>query len=596
MGIKLVRRLAALALSAALAWSACACSPQEPESGAGEALSWGTWGNYNRQKGFVELLAQTCPDIELEFISYTGGNSTGYSWAQMRADDIPDIFITSMILDEELAKERLLDLSGCDFVNGFSTSLLDQVAIDGGVYLLPVSYSMYGIYYNKTLMEEHGWSVPSNVDELEALCGEIRAAGLIPGVVGTQLTGNPFAAVFNLAKTGWLTTPEGASWERSFLAGEATAQGRWEGTMDLVQRYIDMGMFHTDPEDRGNAQLILDYLGGRKAVFCTVVQTVNITELPDTGDKLGMMPYIGEDGSRNVYMYSPMFYFGISKRLGEPGNEKKLEQALKLLSLLFSAQGQASLVNDQTPCVMSVLSASSVPEDALIYDAQQAQREGRAFPMTYAGWERVLAEMGQAYKEWFRGENGMDGPGCIARMDALQQDSLGRAEELYFCQSTADFTLEETAELVGKALGSAVDADAVMVPLGEFHDGTELLAGITGKLYQGRIDADISASISPGCDGEYAVMTMTGAQAKQVQEAGLDAAGDGWAFPYRLVVRGGGELEDGATYKVAFLMNGYTQEMAQTYSAQVEKGSLRAFLRAWLGEQKTVSPGGNPWN
>ena len=38
-------------------------------------------------------------------------------------------------------------------------------------------------YYNQTLMEEHGWAVPSNFAELEELCGEIRQAGLIPGEV-----------------------------------------------------------------------------------------------------------------------------------------------------------------------------------------------------------------------------------------------------------------------------------------------------------------------------------------------------------------------------------------------------------------------------
>lgn len=54
-----------------------------------------------------------------------------------------------------MAKERLVDLSGYDFINNFSTALLDQVSIDGGVYLLPAGTSMFGILYNKTLMEEH---------------------------------------------------------------------------------------------------------------------------------------------------------------------------------------------------------------------------------------------------------------------------------------------------------------------------------------------------------------------------------------------------------------------------------------------------------
>ena len=591
MTIRLLRRLL-LPAAVMLLLAACAPAGQTEET---EALTWGTGGNYARHKPFLELLHKTCPDIELEFVSYAGGNATGYSWAQMRADDIPDIFITTQILDETLAEERLIDLSGYGFVNGFSTAILDQVAIDGGIYLLPVNSTMYGIYYNKTLMEEKGWEVPSNLAELEALCAQIRAEGLIPGVVGTMLTGGPFSAVFNLAKTSWLTTPEGIGWERDFLSGAASAEGRWEGTMELVQRYIDMGMFTADPEDRINVELIQDYLGGRKAVFCTAVQPVSYTVIPDTGDELGMMPYISEDGSKNVYMYSPFCYFGISRRLTEPGNEKKLENAVRILNLLFSPEGQAAFITEQTPCVISVLDSAALPEDALIGDARRALREGRAFPMTYAGWESVLADMGQAYKEWFRGENGVDGPQCIARMDALQQSFLSHSEEIYFCESTADFTLEETAELVGKALGSAAGADAAIIPLGEFHDGVELSAGISGRLYAGKINTDTVGAIAPNHDGEYAVLTMTGAEAKALARAGFDLAGDGNPFPYVLVTRGGGELEDGRTCQVAFLMKSYTEETGAACGAQVERGSVRTFLREWLEEQGTVSPGGNPW-
>lgn len=581
---------------ALLLLSACASARPDPDAQTGEALSWGTWNSYGRHKPFLDLLAETYPEIQLEFISYTGGNATGYSWAQMRADDIPDIFITSRILDQELAKERLLDLSGYDFVDHVPTSILDQISIDGGVYLLPVNNTMYGIYYNKTLMEEHRWEVPTNRAELEALCGAIRAEGLIPGVVGTMLTGGPFTTVFSLAKTGWLTTPEGVRWERDFLAGEASAAGRWEETMDLVQAYLDMGMLTCDPEDRISVELIADYLGNRKAVFCTVVQPVSYTKFPDTGDELGMMPYIGEDGGKNVYVYSPFYYFGLSRRLAEPGNEKKLEDALKLLSLLYSPEGQAALISEQTPCVMGVLDNAPAAKDSLIYDAQQALWEGRAFPMTYANWENVLSDMGQAYKEWFRGENGMDGPACIARMDALQEAYLSGSGDLYFCESTADFTLEETARLLGKALGSGVDADAVVVPIGGFRAGRETLAGVTGKLYAGRINTEVANTITTGCDGKYGAAAMTGAQVAELVQGGLDPDGAGSPFPYLLVTRGDRPLEPERTYRTVFLMGGYTEEAARTYGIQEETGSLRELLRTWLMEQGTVSPDGNPWN
>ncbi|WP_251317101.1 ABC transporter substrate-binding protein [Flintibacter muris] len=590
------KKMRLLALTAALVLLLPACVTGErtpdaqPDSGA---LTWSAWSGY---ENFLELAASVYPDIELELTPYAGANRTGYSWVQMQRDDIPDIFITSQILDGELASERLADLSCYDFVNNFSTAILDQVAIDGGVYLLPVNNTMYGIYYNKTLMEEHGWQVPSSFAGLEALCAEIREAGLIPGVIGTQLTGNTFSALFNLAKTSWLTTPDGVTWERDFLAGSTTAAGRWETTMDYFQRYIDIGMFTPDPEDRNNKELIQDYLGGRKAVFFTAALAVNYARFSDTGDQLGMMPYISENGGKNIYMYSPSSYIGISKRLTEPGNEKKLEEALSLLSLLYSSEGQAAFLTDEAPCVLSVLDSAAIPEDALIYDAQQALREGRAFQMTYAGWEGVLADIGQGVKEWVRGENGMDGPRCAARMDELQRGYLSDHENVYFCESTADFTVEETACLVGKALGSAAGADAAIIPYTTVRkEGFDLKAGVTARLYQGRINTEVANTIAPGVSGEYAIMTMTGTQAKELAEAGFDAAGDGQPFPYVLVVRGDGQLEDGKTYQVAFLQDSCTAAAAQAFQARVEKGSISAFLRDWLEKQKTVSPGGNPW-
>ena len=166
-----------------------------------------TWIYQNSYAGFLDLLGETCPDIELEFLSFAGANRTGYSWAQMRGDDIPDIYWTNSILDEELSSQRLTDLSGYDFINSLPNSVLDRVSVDGGVYLLPITYTMFGIWYNQTLMEEKGWEVPSNFAELEELCGKISAEGLTPGYIATDLTGHAFSGVFNPVSYTHLTLP-----------------------------------------------------------------------------------------------------------------------------------------------------------------------------------------------------------------------------------------------------------------------------------------------------------------------------------------------------------------------------------------------------
>ena len=59
--------------NASLLLSACAPGGGSADGGA---LTWGTWGSYGRHKAFLDLLEQTHPDIALEFISYTGGNSS----------------------------------------------------------------------------------------------------------------------------------------------------------------------------------------------------------------------------------------------------------------------------------------------------------------------------------------------------------------------------------------------------------------------------------------------------------------------------------------------------------------------------------------
>ena len=291
-------------------------------------------------------------------------------------------------------------------------------------------------------------------------------------------------------------------------------------------------------------------------------------------------------------MYNPTSYIGISRRLTEPGNEEKLQQAVQLLSLLYSPEGQETFLTEETPCVLSVLESDVLSPDALVYDAQRAMREGRAFPMTYAGWEGILPDVGQAFKDWFRGEGTMDGPACIERMDVLQRDYLSLAGTMDFCQAEADFTLKETGALLGKALGQAADADAVLVPVGTFYqEGAALRSCVTGRLYQGGINAEIVSTILPAYSGEYAAAEATGAEIKALAQAGFDAAGDGKGFPYVLVTRGNRELEDDAVYRVALLVGGYTEETAERLHIDTEECQLQAALRTYLTEQGTVSPG-----
>ena len=59
-----------------------------------------------------------------------------------------------------------------DFIPGFYES--GRVFGDGLMYSLPMSKTAEVMYYNKTFFDEHGLSVPTNWDEMEALCKKIK--------------------------------------------------------------------------------------------------------------------------------------------------------------------------------------------------------------------------------------------------------------------------------------------------------------------------------------------------------------------------------------------------------------------------------------
>ncbi|MDQ4085844.1 MAG: ABC transporter substrate-binding protein [Actinomycetota bacterium] len=51
---------------------------------------------------------------------------------------------------------------------------------DGNQYLVPFYYYPWGVFYRRSLFEEKGYTVPTNLSEFEALCQEMQSDGLVP--------------------------------------------------------------------------------------------------------------------------------------------------------------------------------------------------------------------------------------------------------------------------------------------------------------------------------------------------------------------------------------------------------------------------------
>src|SRR5215210_5537924 len=57
---------------------------------------------------------------------------------------------------------------------------LEATTIDGALYGMPLQTDLIGMFYNKTLLDQEGLTVPETLDELVTFCGQATEKGYIP--------------------------------------------------------------------------------------------------------------------------------------------------------------------------------------------------------------------------------------------------------------------------------------------------------------------------------------------------------------------------------------------------------------------------------
>jgi len=111
-----------------------------------------------------------------------------------------------------------LDLSGYEWTKNWSTGAT-ACEYNGGIYGIATGMTlMNGIFYNKKMFDEHGWTEPKTWDEFITLCEAIKAEGIAPLTVG----GGDTWPVQMSANAIVYTVEEGKEAE--------LAEGLWKGT------------------------------------------------------------------------------------------------------------------------------------------------------------------------------------------------------------------------------------------------------------------------------------------------------------------------------------------------------------------------------
>lgn len=543
-----------LALAGALALALASCTKDNSH----EALTIVTSQTTDYSK-FVNALHEEYPEINIDFISYKGANTTEYQRVLLKADDISDIFFTTYPTSEELQEERYIDIKGETFVTNYSLGALKKITHDdGGLYMLPVNMSLFGMYYNKTLFESHGWNVPNSLNELEVLIPQIEAAGVNLSETCLQYPGGAFAYFFDLAAGDYFTTTTGARWVKNFLNGDATASTNLNSACDIFKKYLDNKMItYNSTNDsttknrfkEGNTAFLIS---NSSMAFSNTrkIKDENGNVVEEVTDEYGIMPYLSKDGSKNTIITNVTSYVGISKKL--EGNKQKLSDALKVLSFISTEKGQDSLNTRDN--VINPLKDSKISEDSPLYEVSKLVNLNQSMELVYSGWEDYVVSMGNDILSIIKGEKTYNE--FLTNIDNLKANLKANGGATGVARVEDDLNKSEVASLVGKAFISGTNADCALISVGDYHGaGKENSYGVNGNIYKSvTLTEDVVSTFNPlGWNSKINRIELTGKEIKEIYQRGYSIKGDDTPFEYVLTTKDGMSLDDDKTYIVAYV-------------------------------------------
>ncbi len=516
-------------------------------------------------KELLDGFAEYAPEVKFEFVPYNGSNMTAYMRNSLKAGDITDIYATTYMQGADAMKDNLIDLSKYGFVNNYTDAMLRGVNVDGGIYLLPAFYNIFGIYYNKTVFEKYGWEVPQSFEELLALKEKCEAEGIEAFRSRMDLNGYIFSYLFGLGNTMFFDTMEGMTWKQDFLTGKANATGTLEPVLEYMKKWIDAGFI--DQKDIGTNASNPTFMGGLAAMhLCNAYSVKSLdwsvrADHPEYGlQEYGIIPFLSEDGENNMLVSNIQRFYGLSKELEKPGNEQKLADALKFIEYISTEMG-STLMGANGSTVLSTLVSSKISDDSFYAEVMDYVEEGQITSYVWAGWEDIVNEMADVLHEFVRGN--IDIPGVCAAFDQIRDNYLANGYA-HVAISTDDLDIEDIARLTGIAQIRATGADVAIMSLPGFCGFEKIIdregytsmhnsKGICGKLYAGqRIGTEEINSVRQS-GKQLDTITMTGKEIRELAEKGLKLfESQTENFRYILVVKDDAELADDTTYTVVF--------------------------------------------
>lgn len=130
----------------------------------------------------IDKFKEDYPEIELVWDQQAGGNLADVYKTRLSAGaDGIDVFAPARADYPVLAESgHLLDITGRDYLENFTSGVVDSATVGGKVYGIPMTAQTYLVWYNKEMFDKYQLEEPQTMEELEQVCEVLKENGEVP--------------------------------------------------------------------------------------------------------------------------------------------------------------------------------------------------------------------------------------------------------------------------------------------------------------------------------------------------------------------------------------------------------------------------------
>lgn len=221
-------------------------------------------------------------------------------------------------------------------------ALYESSTVEGKLYSIPMGLNVIGMVYNKKVLEQNGWSVPTTIDALVDVMEQAKAKGLYASVTGNkgwQPTNEDYTSLFLThfakAETVRKALTNEIDWNNPEIAFAVEKSKEW-----FQNGYLG-GKDYTNLDWGSSAQLLAE---GRSPFFFGPTKFLQNAPSFFTGDAkndLGFAPFpAGIEGIGERYA------FGATGVLGINANSKHKDAAAEVINMIINKDFVAEMARD----------------------------------------------------------------------------------------------------------------------------------------------------------------------------------------------------------------------------------------------------------